>query len=83
MRRLTSSWRFEWPTLRRTCRFTYASYFSVRARDFDLQAMCKGKEACQGCDQEINSKGHDATNKEKTTLVELEIANEMLERLPF
>lgn len=60
--------------------YFYASYFSVRARDFDLQAMCKGKEAVKAAIKEINHKGHDATNKEKMTLIELEIANEMLER---
>lgn len=60
--------------------YFYASYFSVRAHDFDLQAMCKGKEAVKKVIKEINAKGLDATNKEKATLVELEIANEMLER---
>ncbi|MBG9988131.1 PolC-type DNA polymerase III [Aerococcaceae bacterium DSM 111176] len=58
----------------------YATYFSVRAKDFDLVAMAQGKEVVKSRIQEINGKGFDATNTEKTLVVELEVANEMLER---
>nr|WP_204122825.1 PolC-type DNA polymerase III [Lacticaseibacillus mingshuiensis] len=58
----------------------YASYFSVRAEDFDLVAMSHGKEATKAAIQEINDKGNDATAKEKTLLTVLELANECLER---
>ncbi len=58
----------------------YATYFSVRAKDFDLVAMAQGKEMVKRRIDEINVKGFDASNTEKTLVVELEIANEMLER---
>lgn len=60
--------------------YYYATYFSVRAKDFDLVAMAQGKEVVKSRIMEINGKGFDATNTEKTLVVELEVANEMLER---
>lgn len=60
--------------------YFYAAYFSVRAKDFDLVAMVQGKEALKEVIDNINDKGLDASNKEKDILVEMEIANEMLER---
>lgn len=58
----------------------YAAYFSVRADDFDLIAMSRGKEAVKMAMKEITDKGMDASTKEKNLLTVLEIANEMLER---
>ncbi|WP_165004829.1 MULTISPECIES: PolC-type DNA polymerase III [unclassified Enterococcus] len=58
----------------------YCAYFSVRADDFDLVAMCKGKEAVKQTMKEITDKGLDASVKEKNQLTVLELANEMLER---
>lgn len=58
----------------------YCAYFSVRAADFDLVAMSKGKEAVKNLMKEINDKGMDASTKEKNLLTVLEICNEMLER---
>ncbi|MEG0293374.1 PolC-type DNA polymerase III [Enterococcus sp.] len=58
----------------------YCAYFSVRANDFDLVAMSKGKDAVKEAIDEINHKGLDASTKEKNLLTVLEIANEMLER---
>ncbi len=58
----------------------YAAYFSVRADDFDLVAMSRGKEAVKEAMKEINDKGNDASAKEKNLLTVLELANEMLER---
>lgn len=58
----------------------YAAYFSVRAVDFDLIAMSKGKEAVKARMKEIMDKGLEASAKEKNLLTVLEIANEMLER---
>lgn len=58
----------------------YAAYFSVRAVDFDLIAMSKGKEAVKARMKEIMDKGLEASTKEKNLLTVLEIANEMLER---
>ena len=58
----------------------YASYFSVRADDFDIVSMCRGKEAVKNAMRMINDKGMEASTKEKNLLTVLELANEMLER---
>lgn len=58
----------------------YCAYFSVRADDFDLVAMARGKEAVKDRMKEINDKGMDASTKEKNLLTVLELCNEMLER---
>lgn len=58
----------------------YCAYFSVRADDFDIVAMAHGKEALKAAMEEINSKGNDASAKEKGLLTVLELGNEMLER---
>lgn len=58
----------------------YAAYFSVRADDFDIVSMSRGKEAVKNAMKEINDKGMEASTKEKNLLTVLELANEMLER---
>ncbi|RST75514.1 PolC-type DNA polymerase III [Siminovitchia acidinfaciens] len=58
----------------------YAAYFTVRAEDFDLEAMSRGSQAIRSKIEEINAKGLDATTKEKNLLTVLEIALEMCER---
>lgn len=58
----------------------YSAYFSVRADDFDVEAMAHGKEAVKARMKEINDQGNDATAKDKNLLTVLELANEMLER---
>lgn len=58
----------------------YAAYFSVRADDFDIVSMCRGKEAVKNAMRQINDKGMEASTKEKNLLTVLELANEMLER---
>ena len=60
--------------------YYYAAYFSVRAHDFDLVAMVRGKDALKLKIKEINDKGMDATVKDKNVLTVLELANEMVER---
>lgn len=60
--------------------YYYTAFFSIRAKDFDLTAMSGGKEVLKSRIEEIYSKGLEATNKEKTLVVTLEVANEMLER---
>lgn len=60
--------------------YYYASYFSVRASDFDLVAMAKGKDAVKARIKEIQQKGMEATATDKSLLTVLELANEMLER---
>ncbi|EMT46863.1 PolC-type DNA polymerase III [Anoxybacillus flavithermus] len=58
----------------------YASYFTVRAEDFDLDAMIQGSAAIRKRIEEIQAKGLDASAKEKNLLTVLEIALEMCER---
>ncbi|RWR14153.1 PolC-type DNA polymerase III [Siminovitchia fortis] len=58
----------------------YAAYFTVRAEDFDLEAMVRGSQAIRSKIEEINAKGLEATAKEKSLLTVLEIALEMCER---
>lgn len=60
--------------------YYYAAYFSIRASDFDLQAMCQGKTSIKARMKEIMDKGLDASAKEKNVLTVLELANEMVER---
>ncbi|MFD2616854.1 PolC-type DNA polymerase III [Terrilactibacillus laevilacticus] len=58
----------------------YATYFSVRADDFDIDVMRRGSHAIRGKIEEIEKKGLDASPKEKNLLVVLELALEMCER---
>ena len=58
----------------------YAAYFTVRADDFDLEAMSRGSLAIRAVIDEINAKGLEASPKEKNTLTVLELALEMCER---
>ncbi|CAM4032668.1 PolC-type DNA polymerase III [Lederbergia lenta] len=58
----------------------YAAYFTVRAEDFDLDAMVRGSETIRARIQEINAKGLEASTKEKNLMTVLELALEMCER---
>jgi DNA polymerase III subunit alpha, Gram-positive type len=58
----------------------YAAYFTVRAEDFDIEAMSRGSESIRAIIEEINAKGLEASNKEKNLLTVLELALEMTER---
>ncbi|MDG5470325.1 PolC-type DNA polymerase III [Jeotgalibacillus sp. ET6] len=58
----------------------YAAYFTVRAEDFDLEAMAAGSQIIKSRMEEINAKGLDASTKEKNLLTVLELSLEMCER---
>lgn len=58
----------------------YATYFSVRADDFDLEIMGKGYEAILSKINEIEAKNFQASPKEKALLTVLEMALEMTSR---
>lgn len=58
----------------------YATYFTVRADDFDIPLMVKGSAAIRQKIEEIEEKGLDAQPKEKALLTVLEMALEMVER---
>ncbi|GGF80055.1 DNA polymerase III PolC-type [Paenibacillus albidus] len=58
----------------------YATYFSVRAADFDIDLCCKGYEAIGRQIVEIEQKAFQALPKEKAMLPVLEMALEMTAR---
>lgn len=58
----------------------YATYFSVRADDFDVSLMASGRDAIVRKIEEIEQKGNGAAPKEKGLLTILEVALEMVVR---
>lgn len=58
----------------------YAAYFSIRAKAFDSEIMCHGKERVKNKMKEIELMGNQATAKDKDTYDDLEIVFEMYER---
>src|SRR5690625_3100721 len=51
--------------------YFYAAYFSIRARDFELETMLKGSDAIRERIHEIRAKENDASPKEKNLLTVL------------
>jgi DNA polymerase-3 subunit alpha (Gram-positive type) len=60
--------------------YFYATYFTVRADDFDVELAVQGSPAIRARIKEIVEKGNDAQPKEKTLLTVLEMCLEMCER---
>lgn len=60
--------------------YYYASYFTVRASDFDLLTMIKDKEGIKAAVKDMYSKYMELGKKEKDVLTVLEIMNEMAHR---
>lgn len=58
----------------------YATYFTVRAEDFDIELCCQGYQAIYKRIEEIEAKGFQALPKEKAMLSILEMALEMTAR---
>ncbi|MFB6364004.1 PolC-type DNA polymerase III [Paenibacillus elgii] len=58
----------------------YATYFSVRAQDFEIELLCQGYDAILRKLIEIEEKGFQATPKEKSMISILEMALEMTAR---
>lgn len=58
----------------------YATYFSVRAEDFDTELCCQGYDAIHRRIVEIEQLGFQASTKEKSMLPILEMALEMTAR---
>ncbi len=54
----------------------YATYFTVRAGSIDADLITKGPEQVRRYVEEIESKGREATPKEKESLVEYELVEE-------
>ncbi|WP_026867606.1 PolC-type DNA polymerase III [Jeotgalicoccus marinus] len=60
--------------------YYYASYFTVRASDFDLLTFVKDKDTIRHRVKEMNANFQELSKKEKDTLVVLELVNEMTQR---
>lgn len=58
----------------------YATYFTTKVFDFDVNIISKGQDAILEKIREINSLGNDASVKEKGLLTVLEVAFEMCKR---
>ena len=58
----------------------YATYFSTRFTDFDIDSMLKGYDAIKAKMIDIQNKGYDATNKEQAVLETLKLALEATAR---
>ena len=58
----------------------YATYFTSRITDYDIDAMIGGYDKIKAKINEINNKGYDATNKETSVLETLKIALEATAR---
>ena len=58
----------------------YASWFSTKATDFDIETMIKGYDSIKNRMNEIMSKGYEASNKENGILETLKLALEMTAR---
>ena len=58
----------------------YATYFSTRFDDFDLETMIKGYDAIRMKIEEIKNKGYAATNKESSVLETLKLCLEATAR---
>ncbi len=55
----------------------YATFFTVRADEFDIDLITQGLTRCKEMIKEINNKGNNASPKEKNILTILELAVEM------
>ncbi len=58
----------------------YATYFTVRADDFDYTLMGHGKEKLLENKRMIEAKGMDMSDKEKNVITIMEVCNEMYSR---
>ncbi|UUD36951.1 DNA polymerase III polC-type [Mycoplasmopsis californica] len=72
-------WRVAWFKLYKPLEH-YATYFTVRAEEFDIKTLCKGKDAIAKKYERLLEKRNlknELTTKEKETLTTLEVAYEM------
>ena len=76
---VTSAFRIAWYKVHMPVYF-YASWFSTKATDFDIEAMIKGYDAIKDRLIEIKEKGFDASNKESGIKESLNVALEAAAR---
>ena len=76
---VTNAFRIAWFKVHKPLAY-YASYFSIRADEFDSEYMIFGKEKVKNKMKEIDLLGNTATVKEKNMYAILELVLEMYER---
>ncbi|MDA8193362.1 MAG: PolC-type DNA polymerase III [Thermaerobacter sp.] len=72
-------WRIAWYKVHHPLAY-YATYFSVRAADFDPKVVLGGVKRISQALAETEAKGNEASPKERNLVTVLEIAREMLAR---
>jgi DNA polymerase-3 subunit alpha (Gram-positive type) len=72
-------WRIAWFKVHHPMAY-YATYFSVRAGDFDAETVLGGIKKVNQALAAIDEKGQEASTKEKSLATVLEVAREMLAR---
>ncbi len=76
---VTNAFRIAWFKVHEPLAY-YASYFSIRADEFDSECMIFGKEKVKNKMKEIDLQGNAATVKDKNMYAILELVLEMYER---
>ena len=76
---VTNAFRIAWFKVHEPLAY-YASYFSIRADEFDSDCMIFGKEKVKNKMKEIDLQGNSATTKDKNMYSILELVLEMYER---
>ena len=76
---VTSAFRIAWYKVHMPVYF-YASWFSTKATDFDIEAMIRGYDSIKDRIVEISNKGFEASNKENGISECLKVALEMSAR---
>ena len=76
---VTNAFRIAWFKVHEPLAY-YASYFSIRADEFDSECMIFGKEKVKEKMNEIDKAGNAATTKDKNMYSILELVLEMYER---
>jgi len=76
---VTNAFRIAWFKVHKPLAY-YAAYFSIRAKAFDSDVMCHGKEKVRNKMKEIELMANSATQKDKDMYDDLEIVWEMYER---
>ena len=74
-----SAFRIAWFKVHKPAEY-YASYFSTRFDDFEIETMIQGYDAIKARINDIISKGNDATSKETSLLETLKLALEATAR---
>jgi DNA polymerase-3 subunit alpha (Gram-positive type) len=76
---VTNAFRIAWFKVHQPLAY-YAAYFSIRAKAFDSDVMCHGKERVKNKMKEIELMGNNASPKDKDMYDDLELVWEMYER---